>query len=66
MALGSALQNIVTPNEQDAKRLIEHLRSRQYGRATMLPVSAMRPRLLNQQEKMCIRDRENCPRIFQK
>ncbi len=51
MTLGSALQNIVTPNEQDAKYVIEYLRSRQYGRATLLPVSGMRPRLLNDQEK---------------
>lgn len=50
MALGSALQNIVTPTEQDAKRVIEHLRSRQYGRATLLPVSVMRSRLLGERE----------------
>lgn len=50
MALGSALQNIVTPTEEDAKLVIEHLRSRQYGRATLLPVSVMRSRLLNEQE----------------
>lgn len=50
MTLGSALQNIVTPTEQDAKLVIEHLRSRQYGRATLLPVSVMRSRLLNEQE----------------
>ena len=53
MSLGSALQNIVTPNENDAKYVIEYLRSRQYGRATMLPVSAMRSRLLSPQEKSC-------------
>lgn len=53
MSLGSALQNIVTPNENDAKYVIEYLRSRQYGRATMLPVSAMRSRLLTPQERSC-------------
>ena len=54
MTLGSALQNIVTPTEQDAKKVIEYLRSRQYGRATMLPVSSMRPRLLSGDERaMC-------------
>ncbi|NCB31340.1 MAG: chromosome segregation protein SMC, partial [Clostridia bacterium] len=51
MALGSALQNIVTPTEEDAKLVIEHLRSRKYGRATFLPVSIMRARLLNEQER---------------
>ena len=54
MTLGSALQNIVTPTEQDAKQVIGYLRSRQYGRATMLPVSSMRPRLLSNDERsMC-------------
>lgn len=51
MALGSAMQNIVTPTEQDAKRVIEYLRKQQYGRATMLPISVMRPRLLSREEK---------------
>ncbi len=51
MALGSALQNIVTPTSEDAKIVIDHLRKQQYGRATLLPVSAMRPRLLNAEER---------------
>lgn len=50
MALGSALQNIVVPTEQDAKEIIEYLRRNDYGRATLLPVSSMRPRLLNSTE----------------
>lgn len=53
MALGSAMQNIVTPTDQDAKKAIDHLRSRQYGRATFLPVSVIRPRTLSQQELSC-------------
>lgn len=54
MALGAALQNIVTSTEEDAKAAIEYLRSRDYGRATFLPVSAMRPRLLDARERaMC-------------
>ncbi|MDO5110928.1 MAG: chromosome segregation protein SMC [Clostridia bacterium] len=53
MSLGSALQNIVTPNEQDAKYVIEYLRSKQYGRATLLPVTSMRSRMLTPQEKQC-------------
>ncbi|MBR2155904.1 MAG: hypothetical protein IJ941_03100, partial [Clostridia bacterium] len=54
MTLGSALQNIVTPTENEGKRVIEYLRSKQYGRATMLPVSSMRSRLLSADEKaMC-------------
>ena len=54
MTLGSALQNIVTPSENEGKRVIEYLRSKQYGRATMLPVSSMRSRLLTADERaMC-------------
>lgn len=51
MALGSALQNIVVPTEQEAKRVIEYLRMKKYGRATLLPVSAMRSRLLTNEER---------------
>lgn len=55
MALGAALQNIIVPTEQDAKYVIEYLRSHDYGRATLLPVSAMRPRLLTAEEKSYIK-----------
>ena len=55
MALGSALQNIVVPTEQEAKQVIEYLRAKKYGRATMLPVSAMRPRLLTNEERSFIK-----------
>ena len=51
MALGSSLQNIVVPTEQDAKKIIEYLRRKHYGRATLLPVSAMRPRVLTPEER---------------
>ena len=34
MTLGASLQNIVTENEKDAKRLIEHLRKNNLGRAS--------------------------------
>ena len=54
MALGSALQNVVVPTEQDAKQVIEYLRRKKYGRATLLPVSAMRPRLLTNEERSYI------------
>ena len=33
MALGGTLQNIVTENEQNAKKLVEHLRKKNLGRA---------------------------------
>ncbi len=49
-ALGSAMQNIVTPTEEDAKALIEFLRKTDSGRATFLPVSAIRAREMDQRE----------------
>ncbi len=55
MSLGPALQNIVTPDENDAKAVIEHLRRNGYGRATFLPVSAMRSRMLDRRELDCCR-----------
>ena len=55
MSLGPALQNIVTPDENDAKAVIEHLRRKGYGRATFLPISAMRARMLDQRELNCCR-----------
>jgi chromosome segregation protein len=50
MALGGALQDIVTDNDETAKRIIDHLRQNKLGRATFLPISAMRPRTLSAQE----------------
>lgn len=55
MALGSALQNVVVPTEQEAKKVIEYLRRKKYGRATFLPVNAMRPRLLTNEERSYIK-----------
>ena len=38
-ALGGSIQNIVTDNEQTAKRMISFLKQNRYGRATFLPLS---------------------------
>jgi chromosome segregation protein len=51
LALGGALQNVVTTSEQDAKYIIEYLRERKYGRATFMPLSAAKPRYLSRQER---------------
>ncbi|MBN1778419.1 MAG: chromosome segregation protein SMC [Clostridiales bacterium] len=51
MALGNAAQNIVTDTEQTANKLIEHLRKNRLGRATFLPLSAMRSRMLDGEER---------------
>ena len=42
MCLGLALQNIVTETEQDAKKLVEHLRKNNIGRASFLPISSVK------------------------
>ena len=41
-ALGGSIQNIVTDNEETAKQMIEYLKQNKYGRATFLPLTAMR------------------------
>ncbi len=42
MALGASLQNIVTDTEETAKKLVEHLRKNNLGRATFLPITSIR------------------------
>lgn len=44
VALGNAVQNIVTFNEDGAKDLISYLKENKFGRATFLPISSMRRR----------------------
>ena len=47
MCLGQATQNIVTDTEEDAKKLVEHLRNNKLGRASFLPVSSVRGKKLD-------------------
>ena len=47
-ALGGAMQNIVTGNEEDAKRAIRTLKENKGGRATFLPIATIKPRNLNE------------------
>ena len=42
MVLGGVLQNIVTDNEKTAKKLVEHLRNNNLGRASFLPISSVK------------------------
>ncbi|MDO4571793.1 MAG: chromosome segregation protein SMC [Clostridia bacterium] len=51
MALGSAMQNIVTPTAEDAKYVIDYLRAHDYGRATLLPMALLRPSRLRPEER---------------
>ncbi|CAG9619739.1 chromosome segregation protein SMC [Sutcliffiella rhizosphaerae] len=47
IALGSATQHIVVDNEQNARTSIQYLKKNGYGRATFLPMSVMKPRILS-------------------
>ena len=47
MCLGASLQNIVTETEEDAKKLVEHLRKNNLGRASFLPISSVKGKKLD-------------------
>ncbi len=42
-ALGGNIQNIVTEDEETAKRMIQFLKKNRFGRATFLPLTSIRP-----------------------
>ena len=46
-ALGGSIQNIVTDNEQTAKKMIEYLKKNRYGRATFLPLTNIHKKAAN-------------------
>lgn len=47
MCLGASLQNIVTETEEDAKKLVEHLRKNNLGRASFLPIASVKGKKLD-------------------
>ncbi|MCI8291211.1 MAG: chromosome segregation protein SMC [Clostridia bacterium] len=47
MSLGQAMQNIVTDTEEDAKKLVEHLRKFNLGRASFLPITSVKGKKLD-------------------
>ncbi len=47
MCLGISLQNIVTDTDEDAKKLVEHLRKNKLGRASFLPISSVKGKKLD-------------------
>ena len=51
MVLGGTLQNIVTDDENAAKRMIDYLRNNRLGRATFLPITTVKSRVLNADER---------------
>lgn len=57
VALGGAVQNIITYDENGAKLLIDFLKRNSYGRATFLPISSMKRRDL---DKKLFAGKEGC------
>lgn len=55
VSLGSSLQNVIVGTEEEAKTAISFLKANNYGRATFLPVSAIRGGALREDE---IREKE--------
>ena len=43
-ALAAAAQNVVTPTPDDARYLIEYLKTNRFGRVTFLPITSVKPR----------------------
>ncbi len=60
MALGNAVQNIVTRTEEDAKYLVEFLKRTRSGRATFLPISAAKPRSLESEYRRLLSESGVC------
>ncbi|MBQ9229124.1 MAG: chromosome segregation protein SMC [Eubacterium sp.] len=50
VALGAAMQNIVVSSESDAKRAINFLKQQNNGRATFLPLTAIKPRTMEERD----------------
>ena len=50
VALGAAMQNVVVSTESDAKRAINYLKQNNSGRATFLPINAIKPRDIDERD----------------
>lgn len=58
VSLGGALQNIVTKDEQVAKKCILHLKNTNSGRATFLPISEIKSKEIphNEKDSICLEE----------
>ena len=56
-ALAAAAQNVVTLNPDDARYLIEYLKTNKYGRITFLPITSVKPREQNPQVTNALKER---------
>lgn len=50
-ALGGSIQNIVTSDEETAKKMVRYLKENKYGRATFLPLTSVTGRNQNTNER---------------
>lgn len=57
IALGGALQDIVVDTTRDAKSAIGYLKSESKGRATFLPLDAVRPRQFNKEQQGLLKEK---------
>ncbi len=55
MALGSAVQNIITYSDEGAKLLVAYLKQKEYGRATFLPINTVKSRYLEDRFKSSLK-----------
>ena len=51
-ALGAAMQNLVVDREEDGRDVINFLKRRDAGRATILPMNAIQPRELRERDRL--------------
>ncbi|MCA1030041.1 chromosome segregation protein SMC [Bacillus timonensis] len=58
IALGGASQHIVVDNEQNARTAIQYLKKNSYGRATFLPMSVIKERVLSSHQISMISDHQ--------
>ena len=59
MALGSAMSNVVTRDENGAKLLVAYLKQMNYGRATFLPITSFKTRSIDPAYRHLL-SREGC------
>ncbi|MBQ8002916.1 MAG: chromosome segregation protein SMC, partial [Clostridia bacterium] len=52
VALGGAMQNVVVPDEQDAKEAVNYLKEHKLGRVTFLPLSSQEKRRLEGEKRI--------------
>ncbi len=50
-ALGGSIQNIVTADEETAKKMVRYLKEKKYGRATFLPLTSVSGKHTNRNER---------------